>query len=369
MGDDTQTHWLEPIPFPCSSYGREQVFPAYPAYSSGLFVDSFDSENGLLRFSAEALSGDRSELVRHYFTLDVNTGMTTQSDYWYRDLITQEFTDRVGITEQVFGDGEDFSTVYVSPDRTKILYRVTNPERPDCAHGCVTETLWIADSNGNNPITLAEFYGRITRIVWDDDGMIYLSLSPLEVWEADFTLAVNTDGTISEYADEMILEGRSLPFEYVRHMPIFSPNREWIAVTMGSEQLYSEGMPSTGFILNAHDDRYIQLPYNGQAASPILWIGNNEIAYPVIGLGWDGEDYDLPSHFYAQDALWRVILDFDTLSYLIGDGSRLTNWVGNQNDLPMLNTVPTHHILLTSSTTRAIIYSDSMLALFCYPGG
>lgn len=364
---DGQSYWLEPEPdCPAFADKRIHIFPSPPAYAERLIVDGYDEATNTIRFAANHYPASSEPYEWHFFTLDLDTGLITQTDYWHSDLITPELTDRLGIAEQVFGEREVFNTVYVSPDRTKILYRTTNPQIPDCAHGCVTETLWIANSDGSNPIALSEFYGGITRIVWGDDGRIYLSLYPLEVWGPESTLTVCADGSCAFYNDELILEGRSLPFEFVRHMPVWSPNGEWIAVSMGSEQLLSEGIPSTGFILENDGDRYIQLPYNGGTASPIVWLDDDTILYPVLGIGWDGEDYGLPRDFYTQDAIWEFHLDFEYLTYQRGD--RLTYWVsdGDWYDR-MFDSEQTYHIIAVPG--GAVVYSWRSLDIYCFARG
>jgi hypothetical protein len=361
MDGDGHTYWLEPLPY-CQEYDqREHIFPSPMDYEDGLIVDSFDEQTKVLRFSANYRPVGEHSLERHYFTLDLDTELVTQTDYWYRDIVTRQLTDRLGITEQVFGEEEDFSTVYVSPDRTRILYRNTNPPIPDCAHGCITETLWIADSDGSNPRALSDFYGWISRIVWGNDGRIHLSMFSKEVWSPEFTLTVCIDGSCTLYLDELILGERSLPLEDVLHMPMWSPNGQWIAVTMGSEQLYNAGIPSTGFVVEQNGDRFIQLPYNGQAASPIIWMDNDTLLYPVRGVDVDEAQDGLPTRFYTQDALWEIDLDFEALTYRIGD--RLTYCVGDRNDR-LFDPVETHHIIAAGN--KAIVYSRASLDIYCF---
>lgn len=362
------TYWLEPVPTCLGETARTTLFPGFVGYSQGLIVDGYDSATDTLRFSAEYFDDAAHTLERHYLNFQVRDGVVTRSDYWYRNLITPELTDRLGITEQVFGAEEDFTGLHVSPDRTRILYQTPNPQIPDCAHGCRTSKLWIADIDGSNSLPLGDYYGRVNRVIWGEE-QIRLSITPAEVFSPDLTVTFYLDGHEQEYADEVILGGRSLPFEYVSNLPIESPDGEWISVTMGGEALYEQsGFRSTGFILNQNEDRWIQLPYNGNAASEIVWLDSDTILYPVIGLGWSGADYGLPDYFYAQDGLWEIHLDFDTLTYRLG--GRLTNWIppevsyGYPN---MLDPVQTHYILIESGIP--IIYSGISLDMYCISRG
>lgn len=308
-------------------------------------------------------------MERHYFTFDLDTGLITQTDYWYRDLVTRKLTDRLGITEQVFGDSEDFRTIYVSPDRTKILYSTRKPQVPHCDHDCETETLWITDRSGSNPIALTDFYeGTIEQVTWGKDDKIYLSLSSPVMAGTDLILTVCADGSCEMYDDELILKGRSLPFKYVEHLPVWSPNGQWIAVTMGSEQLAADGIFSTGVVVENEGDRYIQLPFNGRVAAPIVWLDDDTILYPVMGIGWDGKDYGLPSDFYEQDALWEIHLDFNALTYRIGD--RLTEWVRSRKWYDQMweyAGIESYHIIAAGD--KAIVYSHHGLDIYCFSRG
>lgn len=357
-----QTYWLEPVRT-CGSMGRTEVFPSSPSYSQGLIVDGYDPETDILRFSAEYFDDAAHTLERHYLNFQVREGVVTRSDYWYRDLITPELTDQLGITEHVFGETEDFTRLYVSPDQTKLLYSTQNPTIPDCAHGCTTSKLWVADIDGSNPIPLGDYYGWITRVIWEDT-YVQLSLTPIEVFEADFTLTFFFDGRESIGSTELILGEGSLLFDHVFHLPTESPNREWLAVTASSEVLNGDPILRTGVILNRTDDRYIQLPNNGGAAAAILWLDEDTILYPVMGLGRNIVEDGLPRYFYEQDALWEIHLDFETLSFHVGD--RLTHWV-DPTALPMLLWEQTTHILIAQD--RAILYSDRSLAVYCFSRG
>lgn len=364
MDGDGQSYWLEPIPICSGGLDRTRIFPADSTYGQGLIVDGYEESTNTLRFSAERLIPNTETFERHYFNFDSRTGMMSETAYWYRDLITHTLTDKLGITEQVFGNGEDFTTLYVSPDRAKILYRVRNPQIPDCAHGCSTETLWLANSDGSNPVSLSELYGTITRVIWGQNGKIYLSVSPLEVYEADFTLTLCTDGSCAIYENASLLTHHSLPFDYVRHMPTTSPNGKWIALTVGGESLVLKGMSTTAIILASKGDQFIELPYNGGAAASILWLDDDTILYPVIGLGWKGEDYGLPSYFYQQDALWEIHLNFDKLTYRVGD--RVTQSTGNPDYERMFNPEQTQHIILGYIP---IIYSTQSITFYCFSKG
>ncbi len=357
------TYWLEPVPTCTGETARTTLFPEFFGYSQGLIVDGYDPETDILRFSAEYHDDAAHTLERHYLNFQVRNGVVTRSDYWYRDLITPELTDRLGITAQVFGEVEDFTRLYVSPDQTKLLYSTQNPTIPDCAHGCTTSKLWVADIDGSNPIPLGDYYGWITRVIWEDT-YVQLSLTPIEVFEADFTLTFFFDGRESIGSTELILGGGSLLFDHVFHLPTESPNGEWLAVTASSEVLYGDPIPRTGVILNRTDDRYIQLPNNGGAAAAILWLDEDTILYPVMGLGRNIVEDGLPRYFYEQDALWEIHLDFETLSFHVGD--RLTHWV-DPTALPMLLWEQTTHILIAQD--RAILYSDRSLAVYCFSRG
>ena len=364
---DSYTHWLEPVPICRAS--DIQIYPAYPSYVGGrLIVDGFDKTSQILRFSLDFFPEGVSR-ERHYFELDLATGFLTQMDYWYRDVITRDLTNQLGITDRVFGEEEGFNVVYVSPDKTQFLYRTVNPTIPNCAHGCTTETLWLADIDGSNPIALTEFYGLITHINWLDDE-IQLSMLPIEVFGPNFDWTVCLDGSCDERSHDRFLEGHDLPFDHGRHTPTLSPNGEWIATSFGSEDLYlEEGILSIGVILNTNDNRYIQLPNNGEAASPILWINDRRILYPVIGTGWDGEPHGLPSDFYEVDALWDIVLDFDDLSYHVIQ--RMTDWQGREWDDRLFGTEQTHHIIPMSSVSRGVIVYNQQrsLSLHCFPQG
>ena len=364
---DGLTYWLEPLPICRTS--DIQIFPSYPSYGgSEVIVDGYDDATQILRFSFDYFPQD-APVERHYFELNLANGLLTQTDYWYRELITRDLTDQLGITERVYEDGENFNIVYVSPDETQLLYRTVNPTIPNCAHGCTTETLWLADIDGSDPVALTEFYGHITQINWLDDE-IQFSMLPIEVFGPNFDWMACLDGSCDYRPEERFLEGRDLPFDYVRHTPVLSPDGEWVALTLGGEDLYeTEGYLTVGVVLNTQDDRYIQLPYNGEAASAILWIDDRRVLYPVIGIGWDAEPYGLPSDFYEVDALWEIVLDFDDLSYRVIQ--RLTQWEGREWDDRLLGTEQTHHIIPISSVARGvIIYNRSRsLSLHCFPQG
>lgn len=366
MDGDGYTYWLEPIPLYQTSQSRMKLFPNLSA--DYLFVDSYDEQNEILRFSAVLYPEDQSvERRRRYFDFDISTGFITEVDYWYRDNITHEFTDKLGITEQVFGDGEDFSTVFVSPDKTKVLYRIAKPAEPDCIHFCITDTLWMVNSDGSDPIALYDFYGSITRIIWNEGDLILVSLASPEVYGAYGTLIICADGSCALSSNELILGSRELPFDYITNLPSISPNGEWAAAIFGGEELVDllKGDFSNGFVLSQNENKYIQLPYNGNVEAEITWLDNDTILYPVMGLsrdGWDATNYNLPSRFYDQDALWEIDLDFENLTYRIKD--RLTNWdlVPGDWTTEMFYGQLIHHIIPMHDL--ALIYSEMSMTFY-----
>ncbi len=362
---DGYNYWLEPIPI-CTAPSKQEGIQIDPFYIDlyGLEVDKYDENTNTLHFSYIKRGQDSPQ--KFFFELDMNSGFVTQKDNRYDGLVTQGLKDTLGI-ERIYQTNEYWNMSFLSPDQSQILYIIQNPPTTEsCAHGCRTDSLWIANIDGSNPIKLRDSIGQITKTQWNADGTIDLSMSASEVFGPDYVVRVCEDGSCDEETEDWLLEDDRFPFEFTIHMPMASPNGEWVAVTVGSEKLYEEGIMSTGAILNLNDGRYIQLPFNGRVAVPILWEDDDTILYPVAGTGWDGRDYDLPEQFYEQDAIWMIDLDFEDLSYAIR--WRSTHWDMLERDSRMFNSEQTHHIIRTSR--GAIVYNISRgLGIYCFSMG
>ncbi|MDX1995536.1 MAG: hypothetical protein SF029_24340 [bacterium] len=293
MDGDGTTPWLEPMPICPYAPGR------------GIRLDAYGTLRDFASFAPDPTNPDwvilsynpvgeqvHPALQRHY-ALDMRTGLLTETDYPHADVVTRRLTDRLGITEYVFGDSsmENYG-LRVSPDGSKVLYFVPGPIREDCAHGCRLAEAFIANSDGSNPVSLGNFSldNSLVDVHWGANDRLYLTLIS-EFAPSYFTVELCLDGSCGGYITDVLgIEG------YAAFVSV-SPDGRYRAV-----ERFSIGDGGNGaLIFDEEGELVMELPDNGDASLAVIWASENVIYYPLQGgyTVWEGEtpqDYDHVRH-------------------------------------------------------------------------
>lgn len=271
-------YWLEPTPF-CTPLQREQnVVHQFTEETNSIFDNIVDiiynSAQHSLLISTLPPSFQRSYSPPHpavldYHWLNLETQQITQAEYPNADIVTRELTDRLGITDDVFGEhSNELYSLHVSPQRDRILYFVDNPPIEECAHGCYTEQVWLADTNGSNAIEVGTIInGEVGYIEWEwgTNGHIYLTM--IYVGPSYDVIDICEDGSC--------YTRNTFPFPYA--FPSVSPDGEIIAVLNNGDGM-AFLVPQTLFI----DDTQIELPILSWLA-PLQWSEDGQTLYYLTG--------------------------------------------------------------------------------------
>jgi hypothetical protein len=267
-------YWLEPIPF-CTPQQRaantgylltEDTAPFYRRLTSVRYDPARKSL--LLASQPHTAVETIHPALWTYQWLNLETQALTPAEYPDADIVTPELTDKLGITEYVFGEhSRAFYSLHVSPNRARILYFTYNPPIKDCAHGCYTAQVWVADVDGSNAKEVGRMVmGDAGYIAWEwGGGKIYLTMVYLDLSYG--VIEICDDGSCFNTPDE------SFPYNYA--YPSVSPDGEHIVFvrTFGSDfddlhnQLYEQKSRS-----------WFALPLDGWHA-PALWSDDGQTIY------------------------------------------------------------------------------------------
>jgi hypothetical protein len=119
------------------------------------------------------------------------------------DVVTHELTDRLGITDQVFGRNSTQLSLFVSPNRDRILYFTISPSPALGESGQESlvdfYTLWTANIDGTEAVELGFFQYPSLPMLWGDE-YVYLPILPGYGDGRDLYQAC-LDGTCKNYID------------------------------------------------------------------------------------------------------------------------------------------------------------------------
>jgi hypothetical protein len=214
-----------------------------------------------------------------YYLLNAETGIFQQTDYLYRDIVTPELTDKLGITNYVFGDESRYDySLYVSPKKDKILYFVDDQQ--GCENDCMSRKMriYVANPDGTNPIFVGEWYkvNEFDRIYWGANDRVYITF--ISEYHAPFhiILEICLDGSCFSILGDLLATA-GVPSPYNLPAVSVSPNGQYLAVERG----YFDDDLSGAVIFNTQDNSWIELPSNGQVSLPVIWRDDHTIYYPI----------------------------------------------------------------------------------------
>jgi hypothetical protein len=270
-------------------------------------TENFTTENDL-----------RHPVLLNHYEIDIPSGALRPTTYPYADIVTRDLTDRLGITEFVFGErSNNRFSLHVSPDRKKILYFVPSKKLKDCTHSCYLVEGFVADADGSNPRSLGEIPtdASITRIYWGTDGRIYLTHITEEA-PRFFTVGICIE-------DGCTLEGNiaDIAAKYGVNVPsgsivTTSPNGQYLAITPLYRNENLVGWDGSAYIIDTQNSGVITLPDSGLSGVPIFWDNDGQILYGVDMNGVVDESDYADEVWLLETDRWLIIrLDFTQETY------------------------------------------------------
>jgi hypothetical protein len=222
-------YWVEPTPF-CTARQQTAGLNYLLDKKTDTFFDRvvkveyFPERKSLLIASQpENRQEQPHPALLDYHWLNLETLAITLAAYPDADIVTPALTDKLGITEYVFGDkSQPLESLHVSPRRDRILYFVHTPPvsaQDGCTEYCSFIDVWVANKDGSNATYLDSIPNAgIGYFAWDwsSKGKIYLSM-------------VYADGTVGilELCEDGSCSRRdSFPFTY--EFPSVSPDGNYI---------------------------------------------------------------------------------------------------------------------------------------------
>jgi hypothetical protein len=310
--DDGVHQWLEATTL-CSMSGeglrladyKSSIAAAYPV-GENLVIGITDAYT------------NQHPVLLDYYNLDRTTGTVTPTTYPYADVVTRDLTNRLGITDFVFGTHSNAGySLHVSPDGKQILYFV--PGRhvdEDCTVFCRFVDGYVADADGGHPLSLGEIPvdASLAGVYWGTDGRIYLS-HITEEGGLFFTvgICIRADCTIQ---GDMRTIATAYGLEISSSAIVTtSPNGQYLAIN--PQGLNAEtGDMAGAYVIDLRNKSVIRLPDDGASQFPLFWEDDSHLLY---GVSARGVVYKQPYAKYAlnHDDIFLVSLDFEKESYAI----------------------------------------------------
>jgi hypothetical protein len=164
-------YWLRPV-----SYCDEVVIPqdriVYPPniITPVRSIQLLDDQRSILIASApeDELRGCVHEINLTYQRFDVSTGEVIITEYPNRDIITRELTEKLGITDLVYGEDSICGSLIVTPDKEKVLYYSLTGE-------IYQYGLWIANADGTDQVEMGRVPTTFVDVAWVDSDIAYLT--------------------------------------------------------------------------------------------------------------------------------------------------------------------------------------------------
>ncbi len=272
-------YWLEPTPF-CTEQQREANLHYHldensrPFFRNAISVTYNSARHSLLIASQPE---GRDELVhpalQEYNWLNLDTQIITPTQYPDADIVTPELTDKLGITEYVFGDKSQlWESLHVSPKRDRILYFTHESSDQDtCIEGCDPVEGWIANADGSQARSLGVIAsGEVGYLDWEWKGNGYIYLTMI--------YAGGLMGIEEIYEDGSYAGNNSFPLDYA--YPSVSPDGSYITFT----QMLGGGVDPRwkGQIIDHRSGNWYALPLTSFAI-PAIWSQDGQTIY-FIGL-------------------------------------------------------------------------------------
>ncbi|MBC7870701.1 MAG: hypothetical protein H7Y09_07660 [Chitinophagaceae bacterium] len=320
-GDGT-SYWLEPVGF-CEIpewLGNGVQINLWNTIDDIVTMD-YAADDHLLYLTTSGDDVPQHPVLLDHYTIDVETGILTEGDYQYVDIVTPELTDALGISAYVFGERSFSYALLISPDQQKILYFIPDPPIESCAHGCLRDQVYIADVDGTDSIFLGRIYsGYLETVHWGANERLYLTMHSEAAFNY-YTIELCMDGSCGALFDD-VLEERGLPFyDEVVGFPAVSPDGRHMAFERFNFTGSEEG--SGTVILDLEDNSWIELPDNGNVALPIIWEDDTTMMYPIdvdsVIRPAEAEGYN-----YDHDFVRMLTLDFAEGTFRLRD--QVTLW-------------------------------------------
>ena len=261
-------------------------------------------------------------IMRDHYRIE-NTGNMTRVDYPFADIVTEELTESLGLTDRVFGEDSQRSfSLNVSPDGERILYFLPGRMIDQCAHFCYWMDAYVANADGSDARYLAEVptEASLIRVYWGTDGRIYFThiteTSPI-VFTVAFCIddACELEGNIDDMIATFVATVTSAT------IPTTSPSGRYLALS----PIYPLFLPDEiapimngPTIIDLETGNVIQLPDNGLTGMPIFFETEAETRI-MVGIGGDYVTDSSAYPFELDGDVWvETWLNFEDNTYNIG---------------------------------------------------
>lgn len=280
------------------------------------------------------------------YLLNFETGILSRTSSVHTNIVKPDFIKLINFLRSY-----PINPVSVSPDKNKVIYAIPSPYViPDCAHGCHTYYLYVANADGTDMKfflhTAAENY--IEAVHWGTNGRFYITFGSEAVW-GNRLLEVCNDGSCLQSLDQHLAELSGLNevgLNYNFAHPSISPSGRYMAV----EQTISNSLNPGAIILDTKSNTVIQLPDNGEVAMPIVWESDNVIYYTASA------DTVVANSLgkLDDDTIIKIALDYDHQTFEVQE-------VILNGDLFL----HTQRIYLLHHNRRFVIYDDYSITVYC----
>lgn len=242
--------------------------------------------------------------------------------------------------------------VSVSPGKKKVIYAVPNPYViPECAHGCSTYYLYVANDDGTD----IKFFlhtaleNHVEAVHWGTNGRFYITFASEAVGGYYWVLEVCNDGNCLQPLNLPLAELSGLDevgLSYSFAHPSVSPGGRYMAV----EQTISNLLNPGAVILDTENNKVIKLPDNGEVMMPIIWESDNVIYYPVSSRTVTTKDL----WEFDGDAILKIALDYESQTFEVLEVVLEGNLFQH-----------TQRIYLLHDDNRFVVYDDYSITVYC----
>jgi hypothetical protein len=267
---DENSYWLEPIGF-CI---RDGILLYTGGFFGGDIAEmNYDTEtNRLLIAIRDFLRSDNPWPLLKWYSIQLDTGEYTSIPYPYADMATEELTDLLGLTPLEFERSFSEQRIYVSPDKSRILYfQLGEAVEGACAHHCQPLEMFSANADGSNPIYIGQSSTELFMwsLVWGANNRIYPSFMP-EVSPALSTAEICLDGTCRRSLSDA-LRDYGVPEELaaLNARASVSPNGRYLAVST----IYQP----VAYVVDTQTGALEMLPDKGGISLPPIWSSNRSL--------------------------------------------------------------------------------------------
>ncbi len=185
---DSQEYWLEPVSLCPSSLSAPLTFFQLAEITTPVVDLQFLRAEGAVLISSlppgvELRYRPPHEAQLSYHRFDLATRTLTEIPYPDADIVTRDLTDRLGVTEAVFGADSAYHALLVSPERDRVLYFVLDEdyEYPCCGDDYTYYEAWTANADGSDPrrLGITRQIDYVQQVHWIDDSAVLLIYNDL----------------------------------------------------------------------------------------------------------------------------------------------------------------------------------------------